>query len=192
MFSQVLPSAWEPECQGWGPVSEPNPSQDSPRDLCEENRQHQDAILGGMLNAALALIQHGHLFLLIMPLVFFSWGLTPFKGQVFLTTALSKCFTNISLFIKFEVGAGFGEFLKLAEQMASASPADTPPRYMPASPLKCRKHSPVTLEEVGDESILLHSGTCSQLSGLGSVLREWIKSLPGSWAPASDGTIPAL
>lgn len=37
------------------------------------SRQHQAAILGGMLNAALALIQHGHLFLLIMPLVFFSW-----------------------------------------------------------------------------------------------------------------------
>lgn len=64
--------------------------------------------------------------------------------------------------------------------MASASPADVPPRYMPASPLKYRKRSPITLAEVGDESIPLHPGTCSQLPGLGSVLQQWIKSLPGT------------
>jgi len=78
--------------------------------------------------------------------------------------------------------------------MASALPADMPPHYMSASPLKYRKRSPVTLAEMGDESIPLHtrSGACSRMEGLGSVLPELIKSLPGNYAPAhtSNVTVP--
>lgn len=78
--------------------------------------------------------------------------------------------------------------------MASALPADIPPRYMSASPLKYRKRSPVALAEMGDESIPLRSfpGTCSRLSGSGSVLQELIKSLPGNYAHAhtSNVTVP--
>lgn len=90
----------------------------------------------------------------------------------------------MSLFIKFQGRTSFAEFLKMTEQMASALPADVPPHYMSASPLKYRKRSLVALAERGDESIPLHSfpDAYSRLSGLGSVLQELIKSLPGTYA----------